>query len=85
MHWVVQNNMFEEVGHKKFIKVLDEENVAYDLVEMIPLSHAVLPEPKPTSDHIFVYGSTMLSEEAVNRGWKPGSFLNEHHNFLDWR
>jgi len=75
MHWIVQENLFNEFGFKDLIGSLERRGVSYDIVTVIPFAHELEPDIDPKGD-VFVYGSTALSWIAQDRGWTPGTFLN---------
>jgi hypothetical protein len=45
-----------------------------------------VPEPLiPTNSNVMVCGAVTLSKIAKQRGWTPGSFLNDDFTFESWR
>jgi len=84
MHWIVQNNLFNEESHGKFISMLDKTNTSYDLVKVIPFSNQVEPDIVNDNKHTIVYGSTALNNISKDKGLYPGTFLNENHDVTVW-
>lgn len=99
MFWVVQNNLYNEYEYKNFINALDRLNSNYVIVKPVPFSDIILPadfdstkqnvddvdEPEiDKSQPIVVCGTLTLSKIARNRGWTPGTFLNENFNYEKW-
>jgi len=100
MFWIVQNNLYNEEGYVKFLEALERLRVDYLIVKPIPFTNQFLPadfdsmtqevddveEPYiDTSQKIIVMGATSLTRIAKNRGWTPGTYLNENFDFEKWR
>jgi ATP-grasp domain, R2K clade family 3 len=83
MHWIIQENLFHEAGLIALIESLQRLDLRYDVVKVIPFSHQLEPDVQPTGP-VIVMGSTTLSAIAVQRGWQPGSFLNDNHDMRIW-
>jgi len=100
MFWIVQNNLYDEDGYVKFIEALERVGVDYLIIKPIPFTNQFLPadfdswtqnvddveEPYiDTNQKIMVMGATSLTRIAKNRGWIPGTYLNENFDFVKWR
>lgn len=100
MFWVVQNNLYDEAGYVRFLEALERLQVDYIVVKPIPFTNQFLhadfdswteevddaEEPYIDTDQkIIVMGATSLSRIAKNRGWTPGTYLNENFDFSKWR
>ncbi|MBZ4399463.1 ATP-grasp domain-containing protein [Myxococcus sp. AS-1-15] len=84
MHWVVQDNLFNERGFHELLRVLERGGIPHTLVKVIPFDGGV----EPTVDvdgHVMVMGSLSLARYARRRGWTPGAFINERFDFRVWR
>lgn len=84
MHWVIQNNLFNERGFHDLLEVLERMEIPHTLVKCIPFGGGTEPEihvPGP----IVVMGSLTLTRYAKARGWTPGAFLNDQFDFEVWR
>jgi hypothetical protein len=84
MHWVVQNNLFNERGFHDLMQVLERGGIPHTLVKVIPFGGGVEPAievPGP----IVVMGSLTLTRYARERGWVPGAFINDNFDFRVWR
>lgn len=91
MLWILQDNLYRETGYQRLIEVLDRLELPHLVVKPVPFSDRLIPydfdtskgtaldeipEPEiPAADQIFVSGSYTLAKIAVQRGWKPGAFL----------
>jgi hypothetical protein len=84
MFWVVQENIKDEATYDHFIQALYALNIEHTLVKVVPFSHDVIPDVNPTG-RVMVWGSTTLDLVAKNKGWKPGTFLNENFDQRIWR
>lgn len=83
MHWILQDNMFQEEGFKALVEALERLDLPYSIHKVIPFAGTLMPEPESKSDKVIVMGSYTLAEEAKRRGWTPGSFVNENHDYLE--
>lgn len=84
MHWVVQDNLFNERGFHTLMQVLEHGGIPHTLVKVIPFDGGV----EPTVDvagPVIVMGSLTLTRYAKQRGWVPGAFLNDNFDFRVWR
>ena len=80
MHWVVQENLFNEQGYDAFMEVLVRFNIPHSVHKVVPFSHELIPDIEPPTP-CMVMGGTTLCRVAAARGWTPGSFLNENFDF----
>jgi hypothetical protein len=85
MHWVIQHNLWNETGWRQMMDVIERLKISYTVVKVIPFIHELIPDDldlwgKP----VYVQGGTSLSLVARRKGWSPGTFLNENHNFMVW-
>lgn len=100
MLWIVQNNLYNEAGYVKFLGALERLEVDYLVVKPIPFTNQFVPadfdsmtqevddveEPYiDPSQKVIVMGATTLSRIAKNRGWTPGTYLNDNFDFEKWR
>ena len=82
MLWVVQQDLFIENRRHDLVSTLDRFSIPYHLVR-ITADNQIDPE----IDHngaIITNGSIMLSKIAVQRGWQPGSLLNDNFSYEHW-
>jgi len=83
--WIIQENLARETGFDRLIQALDRRSLPFQIVKVIPFSHELLPEPNIPAGPVIVSGSTALGILAVERGWKPGAFLNKNFDFAIWK
>ncbi|WP_163864570.1 ATP-grasp domain-containing protein [Myxococcus eversor] len=84
MHWVVQNNLFNERGFHDLMQALERGGIPHTLVKVIPFDGGVEPTVDVTGP-VVVMGSLSLARYAKARGWTPGAFVNERFDFRVWR
>ena len=97
MHWVLQNNLFNEAGFQRLLDTLERLGLSYSLHKVIPFIGVLSPAlaygedftgefdedyevPVPDGPKI-VMGSYSMVRYAAKRGWYPGSFANDNHDF----
>ena len=96
MFYLVQENTFRERHYDLLIDMLDRYGFPYEVVRIFPFVDRVVavrdvpdgpydldevPEFVPPTDEVFVFGAVKLSRICAERGWKPGSLLNDNHDF----
>lgn len=85
MHWIVQEDLHAEEGYTALLTGLERLSIPHTIVKVIPFSDGLpydqqtIPSVDPKG-RIMVAGSTTLSKIARQRGWSPGSFLNDEHD-----
>lgn len=89
MHWIIQDNLYREEGASDLVATLERFAIPHDLVKVLPFSDHLDPlEQTVPVVHpqglVMVCGSTTLARIANRRGWVPGSFLNEDHDYRAW-
>lgn len=99
MLWVVQNNLYNEYGYKKFLTALDRMGSDYVVVKPVPFSDILLPpdfdsmtqnvedveEPYIDPDqNIIICGAITLGKISQARGWSPGTYVNENFDYSKW-
>jgi hypothetical protein len=72
--WIIQKNLNDD--DKKLLPVMDELNIKYQLIEIIPFSDNI-PEINYEGP-IIVRGSTTTLKGAEKTSWKPGVWHNEN-------
>jgi len=84
MKWVLQNNIYEEEGFARLLTALERRGCDIVHVKVVPFVgdlEAVQGELPSGGGEAIVMGSYTLSRVARDRGWRPGSFLDN----LDFR
>ena len=90
MHWVIQDNLYQENGYTALAEALLRLEIPHDVVKVVPFSED-LSEDQQTIPHIIptglvmVCGSITLAKIAKKRKWTPGSFLNNNYDYRVWK
>ncbi|MFZ6712910.1 ATP-grasp domain-containing protein [Undibacterium sp. TC9W] len=84
MHWVIQRRIFKPGNYDLLIQALDSLEVAYTSVTIKPGTYDLEPDVNLTGK-VYVCGAIKLARIANERGWLPGSLLNENFNFNVWQ
>jgi hypothetical protein len=82
MHWVIQDRIYE-TGFEVLKELLVRFDIPHDIVKVVPFSHELIPEIEPKG-LVMACGGTTLSKIAIQRGWTPGTFLNDDHDYRQW-
>lgn len=100
MHWVVQNNLFNELAYKDFVGTLKRLDLSHQIVKVVPFTDILLPgdfdsmtqevadaDPVivPDGPPVIAMGTTTLCRIAGLRGWSPGTYMNDNFNWEIWR
>ena len=80
MYYIIQKNLFRDVNFKNLITALDRLKLPYELVDMIPFMDEYEFNTKRTD--VFPFGSVKMSRISRQYNWKPGSQLNENHDYM---
>jgi|SRR5579859_1737563 len=83
MHWVIQEDLFQENGREVLLDILEKMGIPFQVVKIVPFSHELIPEVTATNP-IITNGSVMLSKIARERGWEPGGYLNDNFDYRVW-
>lgn len=99
MFWVVQENVFNEEGYANLLDALQRLEIEYTRVKFVPFQHKLIaadtdllqfentdaiPEIKVPEGLVMVCGATLLSMVAQEKGWVPGTFINENFHSSRW-
>lgn len=81
MHWILQNNLFNEAAYQDLEDTLVRFNIPYSIHKVIPFIGELTPEPILDHDNVICMGSYSMRHYAKKRGWKPGVFDLELFDF----
>ena len=90
MHWIIQDNLFNEENHLVLLETLKRFEIPHTIVKVLPMSshlplnERVIPFVNP-SGLVMVCGSVSLSKMGTDLSWYPGSFLNDNHDYRIWK
>lgn len=80
MHWILQEDIFNEVAYNKFVECLDRLNISYSVHKIIPFIGELIPSPQPNQNAI-CFGSYSMKYEAERLNLTPGVFDLESQDF----
>lgn len=83
MHWVIQKNLFKPANYLLLTEALDRSSITYTSV-FIPTGTYDLEPALKLDTKVYVCGAIKLKTIAEQRGWLPGSFLNDNFSFDVW-
>ncbi len=99
MHWVLQNNLFNEAGFQRLLDTLERMGISHSLHKVIPFIGVLSPPLSKGEDFTFpdefdenyepdlppgpkiVMGSYSMAIYAAKKGWTPGAFANDNHDY----
>lgn len=79
MYYIVQENVFKEENYDNLIKALDKLQLPYEIVKILPFVDTFEFETNRTD--VFPFGAVKMSRISRSLYWKPGSQLNDNHDF----
>jgi len=83
MYYIVQENVFKEENYDNLIMGLDRLQLPYEIVKVMPFIDTM--EFKTNSCHVFPFGSLKMARISKQFGWKPGSQMNDNHDFMVYK
>lgn len=73
MHWVLQQNLYNEQAFTSLLEQLQRQETTYDVVKIIPFIAEMEPDINPEGS-VFVCGATAMGKIAKRKGWLPGYY-----------
>lgn len=82
MHWILQNNLFNEAAYQTLLDTLERQGLPYSIHKVIPLI-GKLTEPRAphVKGPVICMGSYSLRHAAKKHRWVPGVFDLEPFDF----
>lgn len=95
MFYVIQENLFKETHYDLLLKLMERHKFEYEIVKFLPFVDDIYewydPETVPkgfqptpyriNKEKVFCFGAVAMATAAKNLGWRPGSQLNDNHDF----
>lgn len=86
MHWVLQNNLFNEAAYQTLLDTLVRFNIPHSLHKVIPFIGELHPSfqsqcPIDGYNNVICMGSYSMRHAAKEHGWYPGVFDLEPFDF----
>lgn len=82
MHWILQNNLFNESEYESMISNLDRFDIQYSIHKVVPFVGELIPEPILNTHKVVCFGSYSMRHTAKKYGWDPGVYDLFEMNFL---
>jgi hypothetical protein len=83
MYYIVQENTFKEENYNNLILALDRLSLPYEIVKVLPFIETI--EFKTNRIDIFPFGSLKMARISKELNWKPGSQMNDNHDYIVYR
>lgn len=81
MHWILQNNLFNEAEWENMVGVLERFKIPYSVHKVIPFIGELVPEPMIQDTKVICFGSYSMRHSAKKFGWSPGVYDLIDQNF----
>lgn len=82
MHWVLQTNIFNEVGYNTLIETLERFAIAHSVHKVVPFVGSLDPMPVLSTKNVICMGSYSMRHVAKENEWNPGVFDLEPFDFM---
>ncbi len=83
MYYIVQENTFSEPNYDNLTIALDRLGLEYEIVKVLPYVEDI--KFKTNRKDVFCFGSLKMARLSNKYGWKPGSQMNDNHDYLVYR
>jgi hypothetical protein len=74
MHWVLQNDIFNEAGWTALVETLQRLELPHSIHKVVPFVGELQPEPQLPHRNAICLGSYSMRHAARRYGWQPGVF-----------
>jgi hypothetical protein len=96
MHYIIQENVFREQHYDMLEKSITKLGLKHTTVRVFPFVDKIvrledipdgpfnvddLIDFNPDTNNVFCFGAIKLARVAAQRAWKPGSMMNQNHDF----
>lgn len=81
MHWVLQDNLFNEQAYQVLLDTLERFEISHSIHKIIPFVGEFTPEPNIDTKNVICMGSYSMRHAAKRYGWAPGVFDLEPYHF----
>lgn len=83
MHWVIQQSIFKPENYRILTNALESLDIPYSSVSIPARTFDLEPNVNPNGK-VYVCGANKMAKIARERGWLPGSFLNDKFKIDIW-
>jgi hypothetical protein len=84
MYWIIEKRIHDEPFYENLLSFLERLDIPYELVDCVPFSKEIIPDPTPTGQKVMVLGSYDLVHATGKRDWTPGAFTNNNYDYRVW-
>jgi len=81
MHWILQDNLFNEAAYQVLLDTLKKFNISHSIHKVIPFIGEITPPIELNTDNVICMGSYSLRHAAKKANWYPGVFDLEPFDF----
>lgn len=81
MHWVLQDNLFNEQAYQTLLDTLVRFELPHSIHKIIPFVGEFTPEPNIETKNVICMGSYSMRHSSARYGWNPGVFDLEPYTF----
>ena len=81
MHWILQNNLFNEKAYQELLTTLVRFELPFSIHKVIPFIGELVPPPELDTDNVICMGSYSLRHVSKENNWYPGVFDLEPFDF----
>lgn len=74
MHWILQNNLFNEAAYGVLLETLERFELPYSIHKVIPFVGDLIPEPDIGHKNVICMGSYSMRHYSKRKIWTPGVF-----------
>lgn len=82
MHWILQNNLFNERGYDALVGVFQRLDIPYSVHKVVPFVGELIPDPGKIKNPVICMGAYSMRRTAKKYNWYPGVFDLYEMNFL---
>lgn len=88
MHWLLQENIYDEDGHDSLVNILKRTKTPHSFHKIVPFVGELIPDIK-LENPVVCFGSYSLRHTAKLKGWTPGVWNLEDCDYktciLHWK
>jgi len=81
MHWILQENLFNESEWSTLVDTLERMGLPYSVHKVVPFSGELIPPAEPKHPKVICFGSYSMRHTAKAQGWSPGVYDLFDQNF----
>lgn len=81
MHWILQNNLFNEDAYQTLLDTLERFGIRYSIHKVVPFVGELVPDPELDTKNVICMGSYSMRHAAKKSEWNPGVFDLEPFDF----